>query len=184
MVLLEGADGTGKSTLARYINSFTCFPIIKSPGRFPETAKKERMFWSNELLKIRNVIVDRISPVSQFVYDEALNGSSMITEEETCFFIEEFFKRSGNIFVYCKIPDLPHIKDRNFTYLHVDFKEACLFDKIVDVNISAIKERYENYVNNYVKSNIRCVEGKNFLQVTGRNKDYALSEIISMLYKN
>lgn len=68
MIILEGMDNSGKSSLAEKLSKAYDMPIIH-PGGAPATVTAEDIFLRDQLLDVKkNVIYDRVTSISQQVY--------------------------------------------------------------------------------------------------------------------
>lgn len=71
-IILEGPDNAGKTTLANKIKDRLGEEVeYKHPGGAPETLEDEHRCVAQQLewLKLPRVIIDRITPISQMVYN-------------------------------------------------------------------------------------------------------------------
>ena len=120
IIIIEGNDGTGKSTLAENLaNSLTGYTIIHRT-HLTDTPKSElAMIYRDLLLKHTNIIFDR-AWYSEMAYGPVFRGESCISIEDM-HKLEELLHALGGFVVYC------HSENA--------YKRAC--------------ERGEDYVQNY-----------------------------------
>lgn len=99
MIILEGMDGSGKSTLAKWLNHIFMIPVIH-PGAPPSTEDLETGMMIEQSLKMhKNIIMDRVTCISQQVYQKKL-GDTRYTP-----FNEMFSKSDSTLIIYCRPPD-------------------------------------------------------------------------------
>lgn len=120
IIIIEGNDGTGKSTLAENLaNSLTGYTIIHRT-HLTDTPKSElAMIYRDLLLKHTNIIFDR-AWYSEMAYGPVFRGESCISTEDM-HKLEELLHALGGFVVYC------HSENA--------YKRAC--------------ERGEDYIQNY-----------------------------------
>lgn len=81
VIICEGCDNTGKTTLVQRLQLFTGARVVHSPGPQPE---KELKSWTKAELLLANVediIYDRFPLISEEVYGPILRGKSLFGEE-------------------------------------------------------------------------------------------------------
>jgi len=141
MIIIEGADGSGKTTLTNLIlAAFPQFKSIHSPGPLNEENLTERMFWNDELLKLDFVIADRFTVFSEFVYGNVLRGHSLIDNKAIAEFTTRFKKNPKNIIFFC---------DREFTpiqkphgAIHMNTEEKMRLEVNVENYLGDIRTEY------------------------------------------
>jgi thymidylate kinase len=109
IIVIEGADASGKSTLAKKISYYLGWPVISSegpekyPGEIVERIRRYNRTYTD------NVIFDRHPCVSQPIYGSKRNGEVISSS-----LIQEFYS-SKPYFIYCEFNDKTnHIeKDRD-----------------------------------------------------------------------
>lgn len=94
IIVLEGADNSGKSTLAKYLAAATGFPVVDGKG--PPKSLEEINSRVEEHLKFDHVIFDRHACVSNTIYD-AYRETSIPVDP---LLIAEFYD-SNPLFIYC-----------------------------------------------------------------------------------
>ena len=100
IIIIEGNDGTGKSTLAENLaNSLTGYTIIHRT-HLTDTPKSElAMIYRDLLLKHTNIIFDR-AWYSEMAYGPVFRGESCISIEDM-HKLEELLHALGGFVVYC-----------------------------------------------------------------------------------
>jgi hypothetical protein len=105
MVIIEGCDNSGKSTLARKLNLEFNLKIIKSSG--PPISKEDlvqRVEASIENTKRGNIFIyDRYPLISEFVYGPLLRNKNLLEGEEGNRLWKELILINPFI-VYCRPP--------------------------------------------------------------------------------
>jgi hypothetical protein len=101
MIILEGPDGAGKSTLAQHIHKVSGWPIVHTGGPLIDRAdfldRVERL----HLLKPQQaMIVDRTPFISDRVYAVLPPGRPEIASEKD---FNDMFRRVRPIIVYCRL---------------------------------------------------------------------------------
>ena len=97
-IILEGVDNSGKTTLANHILKEVRSATYHHPGGKPEhwPAEQACCVQQLQLLNIDNVILDRITPISQQIYNP--DPGSDLTRIK--YIAEMRFK--GAVFIYCR----------------------------------------------------------------------------------
>lgn len=95
MIVLEGMDGTGKSTFAKRL----ALPVVH-PGAPPKTREQEERFFGEQFLKANQpLIYDRITCISQQVYQDKLFDPWYWRP------LWKMISQSHCLIVYCRPPD-------------------------------------------------------------------------------
>ena len=131
MIIVEGPDGGGKTTTVQFIQAaYPQYKVIHSPGPLENDAQlRERLFWNDEMCGIPNIILDRSTYFSEYIYGPILRDGSMVSYEVIIQFLMRFQKFPCNLLVYCS---------QAFTH-----KEATTdIDKEVNKKIDFIREDY------------------------------------------
>ena len=103
MIILEGPDGSGKTTLAKEISLRLKLPIIHSGGK----PKDEYEAWSRHKETLRSiherriVIMDRVICISDYVYGRVLRGGSSMGPGHH----QELAEVMRLPIIYCRPPD-------------------------------------------------------------------------------
>ena len=93
-ILIEGPDGTGKSTLAEALSTATGRPIVRSPG--PPKNKQEIIERAEAALSTDGVIFDRHPIISEWVYGAFRPTGTMLPDR----YMDALLKQS-NFIVWC-----------------------------------------------------------------------------------
>jgi len=114
MIVIEGPDASGKSTLAKYLSEMLDVRVYTSegpprfPGDLPERIKKYNMLPSH-------TICDRHPCVSDLIYAKAFNRHTDVTSQHT----SEFYAHN-HIIIYCDpIPNTQHVTKPHDTTEHL-----------------------------------------------------------------
>lgn len=100
IIIIEGNDGTGKSTLAENLaNSLTGYTIIHRTHLTDMPKSELAMIYRDLLLKHTNIILDR-AWYSEMAYGPVFRGESCISIEDM-HKLEELLHALGGFVVYC-----------------------------------------------------------------------------------
>lgn len=91
-VVLEGCDGTGKTTLARALESAHAFTVIHSP-RTPDHVGLAARY--RDILRLPGRLALDRAFVSELVYGPLLRGRSRLTWDETFDLVDAVARRDG-----------------------------------------------------------------------------------------
>jgi len=144
MIIIEGPDGTGKSTLAARLRDLTLFHIehyAEPPMTYDDfLRRKYKACW----LMTQKVIQDRCPIISEYVYGSAF-GRSLISRKE----VDLIFERLDTpIFIYC-----------NKEYEHVpDPKETAEYLEKLELNKNRIWDKYNNYFEDMRSNHRNCAQ--------------------------
>lgn len=104
IIILEGPDGSGKTTLAQQISKQTGFPIIH---RSQPKTEEEKMCMMGEYLQAikerKNAIFDRCW-YSEMAYGPVMRDESVITYPEM-YELERQLAKSGAMIIHCTGPE-------------------------------------------------------------------------------
>lgn len=102
-IVLEGPDGGGKSTLAKFLSQALHRPIQASEGppKFPGEINQR----IERYLNYKDVIFDRHPVISQTVYT-SIRASHKDNELPDAVLVHEFYTKP-NVFIYCRSTHLP-----------------------------------------------------------------------------
>ena len=146
-IFLDGCDGTGKSTLAKYLSERFNLDIFCLTKNSEKSIGKYK-----ELLSINNVVHDRTF-LSEMVYPPIFERDSWLKHFDVCKLIDSYSINDG-IIVICTAPD-EIIRKRINTRCNLEYQE------IVD-NISYINSTYKFLARTYdlllVNTNISSLE--------------------------
>lgn len=102
MIIIEGPDDSGKSTLANLLSIATGFHTIHSPGVIKHNETwDERKYWYHHLAFLQNIIIDRCFYISEYVYGHVLRNHSMVDKQSMIDFVKHVTMLNG-IFVFCE----------------------------------------------------------------------------------
>ena len=159
MIILEGPDGSGKTTLANLIKAaFPDFKSLHSPGPLKPEVLKERMFWNKEITKIDYLIADRMTVFTEYVYGETIREGSLVDILDVLAFMKDFEKNPRNIQIFCD----REFKPTEESDSQMSEEEQKELDKKVNANIVAIRDSYRDLfsklINKFYKKNIFVVK--------------------------
>lgn len=148
MIILEGADGSGKSTVGNSIQRSSQLELIHAGGPLKDSEEFRRRC---ELqLSSFGKILDRISPISELVYGSILRGHTLIPELEIWGYIESFIADKW-MMVYCR-PGIEILMHHAINQMDKDteaqgktYKPAAHSEQ-VKVNICSIVYEYDRIV--------------------------------------
>lgn len=151
IIIIEGPDGSGKTTLAEKLSKQTGYPVVHHS--YPKTDEEKRMMLSYYLDTIetgKNMIIDRCW-YSEMVYGEAIRGSSAISFPEM-YLLETKLAKHGALIIHCT--DKPKTLWRRATKRGEDyvvdyetFERICTgFDVLMSVPhlVPVVKYDYED----------------------------------------
>jgi len=101
MIVVEGMDNTGKSTLVESLTGKFGLKYYKSPG--PDVGRAYQMRWVEERIgdSDNNIIFDRFPLISEEIYGTHLRGYSNFEKEVDLY---KNFKERGPLIIYCRPP--------------------------------------------------------------------------------
>lgn len=164
MIIVEGSDGSGKTSLAHLIKAYHGFNIIHSPGKIKKECVQERRFWCDTLTQVNNVILDRCYYFSEYIYGPILRNKSLITLEDINDFLKFFGSNKNHLLIYCE-QELMH-------------KEESDFDKKVSGKLEIIRKAYKDLFEK--KLNLK---GINFYKVNDFKHCMSLMRYIGSFYE-
>jgi thymidylate kinase len=100
-IILEGPDGTGKSTLAQHLNLMTGFPIQHRSK--PETEEEKQQMYRDYTAMVHNsdsIIVDRCW-YSEMVYGKVMRDQSYIDPVEMLALEQLISINGGGLIIHC-----------------------------------------------------------------------------------
>ena len=148
IIIIEGPDGSGKTTLAEKISKQTKYPIIHRSQ--PNTEEEKKLMMGEYLQTIRsgkNMIFDRCW-YSEMAYGPVMRDDSVISYPEM-YELEELLAKSGALIIYAtgaKAALWQRCQKRGEDYITArdDFNAICAnFDKIMNVPHHIPVVRYE-----------------------------------------
>lgn len=103
MIILEGPDNSGKSTLANALADMFGYKVVH-PGGAPKNLTDEvNMMINQRLLAEQNIIHDRVTCLSQPVYN-TLRGE-FNTNRKYMPYIRQFENDANVVIIYCRPPN-------------------------------------------------------------------------------
>jgi hypothetical protein len=137
MIVLEGPDNCGKTTLARQISDMVNIPISHSGG--PVKSKEEMHTRMGNLLSMTDLkIMDRIPCISEQIYGPIIRKNNPF--EETTY-LKDFLTTKHPLIIYCDIPEVILFSAPHKGKSHEDQEHI----SAVATNLSAIKIAYANF---------------------------------------
>ena len=118
MFILEGADGSGKTTIGNHLRRTTQLELIHEGGP-PKNSDEFRQRCQNQLASYGKIL-DRAAPISELVYGSLMRDKLPISEVEIWEYIESFIK-NGWILIYCR-PSLKILTDHVENQMDKDTK--------------------------------------------------------------
>jgi len=130
IIMLEGPDGSGKTTLAKRLSKQTGYKVIRSVR--PETDEEKTQMMNQYMRTIRtrkNIIFDRCW-YSEMVYGLVMRDASVISYPQM-YDLERQLMKAGAMIIYCtdsKAALWARCQERGEDYI----KDKVTFDKICD----------------------------------------------------
>lgn len=104
IIIIEGADGAGKTTLAEKIKAQTGYMMLHRTQPKNEEDKKRMMDEYIQVIKAgKNCILDR-SWYSEMVYGPVMRDASTITYPQM-YELERLLAKNGALVIYCTAPE-------------------------------------------------------------------------------
>jgi len=103
MIIVEGMDNTGKTTLVRKLTSMLPLKKYKSPG--PDIGEAEQIEWVRDRLEDPDewVIFDRFPLISEPIYGGHIRGYHNF-EDPSKQYLYDMFKDKNPLIIYCRPP--------------------------------------------------------------------------------
>lgn len=148
IIIIEGPDGSGKTTLAEKLHKQTKYPIVHM-GQ-PKTDEEKKLMLGEYLQTVRNgknMIFDRCW-YSEMVYGPIMRGSSAISYPDM-YMLEEQLAKAGAIIIYATGPKATlwqrcQKRGEDYVTARSDFNAICEnFDKIMSIPHHIPVVRYE-----------------------------------------
>lgn len=103
MIILEGADNSGKSTLGEYLSNKLNLPLRHSEKPNPEWTPVEALGHSSRQLRPQSAILDRVYALSEYVYGPICRGASALGEQHQEALLDLYNR--PYLIIYCR----PHL---------------------------------------------------------------------------
>lgn len=153
MIIIEGMDNTGKSTLAKKLSLKFNLKIIKSSGP-PEDKEswiKKIHYSIDQSKKGINFIYDRHPLISEYVYGPILRGKNLLDNEEGNQLWKEFIEIQPFI-IYCRPPIFCIIKYGERKQMNGVIKNTNLLVRAYDSFIAEVSKSMEVFHYNYLEN--------------------------------
>lgn len=133
MIIVEGMDNSGKTTLCEKLESKSNFPVIHSPGP-PQVVGIEAWFSFVRDTLTREVpcIYDRHPIFSEYIYGPLLRGVNMLSDKD---YLSKLVKKDPLV-IYCRPADS----------IIVDFKDTIQMNGVKEKALMLIKA-YDDFMN-------------------------------------
>jgi len=146
LIIIEGFDNTGKTTLAKELQRVLHFDYLHSPG--PMDKGKQMMDWAlREMAADRYAIYDRLSIISDPVY------APIVRKERSAYettqrgqAIRELLRVSPHLIIYCRPANAKIIRFGN--------REQMI--GVID-HAYELLDRYDRHINQMIKENWNIV---------------------------
>lgn len=106
MIILEGMDNTGKTTLGNFLSQKTNLELIHSPGahQIGEQVYKWMSDCFDRDIKGRSIIYDRFPLISEEVYGKVLRGGNLFESSPEGRFSYTLLQDIDPLIIYCEPP--------------------------------------------------------------------------------
>lgn len=149
--IIEGPDGSGKTTLAETLSTQTGYPIIHRTQPKSDEEKAEMMESYIDVIKSgRNAIFDRCW-YSEMVYGPVMRDTSVISYGQMQY-LESILSKVGALIIYCT--DVPEVlwqratrRGEDYITDYATFLEICNgFETVMSMhhNIPVVKYGYKD----------------------------------------
>lgn len=148
IIIIEGPDGSGKTTLAEKLHKQTKYPIVHMSQ--PKTEDEKKRMLGEYLQMVRNgknMIFDRCW-YSEMAYGPVLRGTSAISYPDM-YMLEEPLAKAGALIIYATGPKAAlwqrcQKRGEDYVTARDDFNAICEnFDKIMSIPHHIPVVRYE-----------------------------------------
>ena len=133
MIILEGADSAGKSTLAYRIAQ--TFGLLIKPSSGPPSTSNE---WRSRMAKYeqlqRDTVCDRHPCISDIVYSKAFGRDSWLTTHDLA-----TFHKADHLIIYCRSPHAGVLTPQVTAFDTPEYIER------LTANLQLVDEGYKNY---------------------------------------
>lgn len=141
MIIVEGADSSGKTILAKMIASMFGYTYIHSPAQIKhEETLKERLYWLKSLADIKEIILDRHYLISDIIYGNTIRDGSRISEIQLVEFLT-FFNTKKHYIIFCD--QVFTSKYKAADSLHLNIAEKIKLERAVKDHSKEIQDYYK-----------------------------------------
>lgn len=100
MIVIEGPDNSGKSTLGEYLSQQLQTPLRHSEKPNPEWTALEALEHSCRQLRPQQAILDRIYVISEYIYGPICRGRSALAEQHARAMLDLYSR--PYLIIYCR----------------------------------------------------------------------------------
>lgn len=122
MIIIDGFDNTGKTTLANILKEIYDLEYLHSPSEYRYDFDKMVDWAIRELGSKRKAIYDRFSPLTDQVYGPILRGGTPYQSDKRAKAVVTLLRYTPHLIIYCRPP-----RDRIF-----NFGERDQMDGVID----------------------------------------------------
>lgn len=103
MIIIEGPDNAGKSTLAEKLSKALNIPVIHSVRPEKHWSEEDVLYHSTWQLRPQEAILDRVYAISEYVYGRVIRGKTALGEKHS----EALFDLYNRpyLIIYCRPDD-------------------------------------------------------------------------------
>jgi hypothetical protein len=111
MIIVEGADRSGKTTLAQRLAEDTGREYMRPPKHLlssrtgPGPGLME--WWKQQLIEMPDAVYDRSTFISDPIYASALNKPGCASPRDNASMVEAFIVRPENVVIFCRPREFP-----------------------------------------------------------------------------
>lgn len=110
MIIIEGPDNSGKSTLGVKLSLDLRIPLIHSEKPNPDWTPEQALEHATRQLKPRAVLLDRVYILSEYVYGPICRGRSALGELHPEALLDLYYR--NYLIVYCRPSDKTILDNR------------------------------------------------------------------------
>lgn len=146
MIVIEGMDNTGKSTLCETLSKEFLLPVVRRSGPYQDFAEWEHAI-NLDIDQTLPVIRDRVPAISELVYGTILRGGS-IAGDDHWDYLERFLNKNL-ILIYCR-PGAKTILDwgnRDQMEGVIENNERLIhaYDRLIDIFEDSLQLKVHHY---------------------------------------
>lgn len=101
MVIIEGMDNSGKTTLVNYLATEILCGVIRSPGPHTGEFLATWILLQNERLKVQPILFDRHPLISEKIYGVVLRSRNALAIYGD---LMQYFRSLNPLIIYCRPP--------------------------------------------------------------------------------